>query len=212
MPVPMLWLLVPVFAVALWGWWRHGGSQAAWAKRVKYETSLQYTVWTQAEWYSEIVPGLWLGGLPLNEKHHLTELCQMGINTIISLTESFEKQRGWAWTPVDDSQWLTNGVQVTNVEAVDFEPLTEDNLAAAVTALREAMRRERRVYVHCKAGRGRSASVVIAYMMLEHGLSFAKAHDHVRLRRPSINVNAYQRAAVIEYVASMWTKERVYAQ
>lgn len=208
MPLSILWLLVPVLAAAVWSW----RSQSAWAKRVKYEASLQYTVWTQDEWYSEIVPNMWLGALPLNEQHHLVELGQLGITTVVSLVEAFEKQRGWAWTPVDDEQWLTHGVQVINVEAVDFEPLTQANLADAVTALRDAMQRERRVYVHCKAGRGRSASVVIAYLMLEHGLSFAKAHDHVRLRRPSINVNAYQRVAVIEYVSSMWAKERVYAQ
>ena len=57
-----------------------------------------------------------------------------------------------------------------------------------------------RVYVHCKAGRGRSASLVVAYLMLEHDWSLAKAFSVVRKSRPCIHFNRNQRAAVQRFV------------
>lgn len=192
-----------VVATAACVWWQQGGSQTPWTKRLKYEVSLQYTAQTQSQWYNMVLARLWLGALPLNEKGHLGALKQLGVETVVSVMEPFEKQRGWAWTPVDDAQWHEHDIQVVNVVAVDFEPLTHDALAAGVHALRKSLGANRTVYAHCKAGRGRSAAVVIAYLMLENGLSYGKAHDHVKRMRPEINVNAYQREAVRQYVASV---------
>lgn len=46
---------------------------------------------------------------------------------------------------------------------------------------------ERRVvYVHCKSGIGRSASVVAAYLMKHRRMSAQQAADHMRGLRPEI--------------------------
>jgi protein-tyrosine phosphatase len=46
-----------------------------------------------------------------------------------------------------------------------------------------------RVFVHCFAGVSRSATIVIAYLMKEHGLSFNSAIKFVKSKRPQINPN-----------------------
>ena len=45
------------------------------------------------------------------------------------------------------------------------------------------------VLVHCFAGVSRSASVVIAYLMRYHNMTYSQACAHVQDRRPWINPN-----------------------
>ena len=56
-----------------------------------------------------------------------------------------------------------------------------------------------KVVVHCLAGVSRSASVVIAYLVRERGMSLKKAHDHVIARRDVIRPNPGFWAALVEY-------------
>lgn len=45
------------------------------------------------------------------------------------------------------------------------------------------------VLVHCSAGVSRSVSIVVAYLMKEKNMSYIKAIDYVRKRRPVANPN-----------------------
>jgi protein-tyrosine phosphatase len=47
----------------------------------------------------------------------------------------------------------------------------------------------RNVLVHCLAGASRSASIVIAYVMARHRLSFQDSYFHVKHRRPRMSPN-----------------------
>ena len=44
--------------------------------------------------------------------------------------------------------------------------------------------------VHCFAGKSRSTSMVIAYLMVNQGMEYLTAFDLVREKRPSVNPNA----------------------
>lgn len=46
-----------------------------------------------------------------------------------------------------------------------------------------------KVFVHCYAGVSRSATIVIAYLMKEHNLSYNAAIKFVKSKRPFINPN-----------------------
>ena len=45
------------------------------------------------------------------------------------------------------------------------------------------------IYVHCRAGRSRSVSIVIAYLMWKFGWSLTDAYDYVKARRPVASPN-----------------------
>ncbi|CDW78924.1 protein-tyrosine phosphatase [Stylonychia lemnae] len=55
--------------------------------------------------------------------------------------------------------------------------------------IQDAVSKNGKVFVHCYAGVSRSATIVIAYLMLEHGLSFSAAIKLVKSKRPFINPN-----------------------
>lgn len=55
------------------------------------------------------------------------------------------------------------------------------------------------VYVHCKAGRTRSATLVGCYLMEENGWTPERAVEHMRERRPHILLHSKQWEALRIY-------------
>jgi len=59
------------------------------------------------------------------------------------------------------------------------------------------------VFVHCQHGVSRSATIVIAYTMWRHGLSYDEALDAVRNARPTINPNIGFACALLQWGAAV---------
>ena len=62
------------------------------------------------------------------------------------------------------------------------------HFAEAIAFIKEAMK-EGTVFVHCFAGRSRSATMTIAYLMKEHKMTFYEGMSFVRKRRSVIFPN-----------------------
>lgn len=168
----------------------------------RYEATLLYTrYWQRDSWWSAI-PGtkLILGALPLENLGHREALLRnASVRAVLSVVEDFETERGLFNEPVSRDAWHRAGVEVLAVRCEDFRPVPAAQLERAVAFLRELCTRYAAVYVHCKAGRGRSAAVVLAYMMRVQGKSFAEAYALVKSARPAINLNNAQRATLREF-------------
>lgn len=63
------------------------------------------------------------------------------------------------------------------------------NLPDALSFISFELEQGHTVLVHCYAGVSRSASVVIAYLMMARGMSLDQAYAHVKARRPIIHPN-----------------------
>ncbi|KAL3920934.1 MAG: hypothetical protein SGILL_003013 [Bacillariaceae sp.] len=101
-----------------------------------------------------------LGGAPIGFLGFPEKLKEeYNVNAVINLCEEY---RG----PV--KQWRKLGVEEMYLPTTDhFEPSQEDLLSALSFIKRhEAM--GNRVYVHCRAGHGRSGAVAFAWMMMQH--------------------------------------------
>ena len=57
-------------------------------------------------------------------------------------------------------------------------------------------------YVHCKAGRGRSTTLVLCYLIKQAGMTPEEAFAYVRSRRPQVLSNAYFTAANLKWSCS----------
>ena len=53
-------------------------------------------------------------------------------------------------------------------------------LPSAIAFIKEALKRGNGILVHCWAGRSRSASCIIAYLMSEEGMSYEEAYAFVK--------------------------------
>lgn len=173
------------------------------SKKLKYEASLAYTkFYGEDNWWTKIEPlKLYLGALPLTNQGHLDEIVKLGVTHVLSMVEDFEIEDGWFDTPVKGLDWEEHGIVTKQIKAVDFLPLKQEEIEEGVAYLDTLLEEGKMVYVHCKAGRGRSASIVIVYLMKHHGLSFDEAFAFVKEQRSQINLNNEQREAIFEYFA-----------
>lgn len=79
------------------------------------------------------------------------------------------------------------GLAQLALPTIDFDvPALAALLRGAAFIARHA-RAGRSVYVHCKAGRGRSTCVVLAFLVLFEGAAPRAAHDRIKKRRPHIS-------------------------
>lgn len=179
-------------------------------KKIKYETSLAYTQYTTQNWWSKIEPfNIYLGALPLKSEKHLEKIIDLGVSHVLCMVENFEMEDGWINQPVKISDWESNGIVVRHIQAADFLPLTKDEIEEGVEFLNQQLLDGHSVYVHCKAGRGRSATIVIVYLMKYHGYTFDEAFTIVKNQRPQINLNPQQKQAIFDYFTSANSDEQV---
>jgi protein-tyrosine phosphatase len=172
-------------------------------KKLKYEASLAYTKLNPSNaWWTKIAPfNIYLGALPLKNEGHLDDIVALGVTDVLSMVEDFELEDGWFNQPIKRADWEDNGIVVKHIQAIDFLPLKQEEIEEGVEYLNASLQEGRTVYVHCKAGRGRSASIVISYLMKYEGLSFDEAFAFVKEQRPHINLNQQQRQAIFDYFA-----------
>lgn len=59
-----------------------------------------------------------------------------------------------------------------------------------------------KTFIHCTAGRSRSVSCVIYYLMKKHNIDFKKAYSFVEKKRPTIDLNLgfYVQLEKVEFV------------
>jgi protein tyrosine phosphatase len=112
-------------------------------------------------WYDRIDNFVLLGALPL--KRHLKELVErQNVKGVISVNESYETR----FFTVSMKEWESHGVEHIhlNVGEYFFAP-SRLQIAAALDMIDRHKNMNQSVYVHCKAGRGRSASIVACYLI-----------------------------------------------
>jgi len=92
----------------------------------------------------------------------------------------------WEWGGAP-ALYAELGIRFLHVPTLDFEaPAWKDALRAA-DFIRDAVRGGGRVLCHCKAGKGRSVCLALAYLVLHEGLKPRAADAMMRAARPHIS-------------------------
>ena len=86
---------------------------------------------------------------------------------------------------------FNKGVKYLKLEAIDVADHDMTSVwEQAAEAIHMAKSNNEKVLVHCHAGRSRSASTIIYYLMKYEGKPFDVAFSYVKYYRPSINLNS----------------------
>jgi len=107
---------------------------------------------------------------------------QRGIEHIICCAEEYKYPPGFIILQHKTDQWYRVPIK-DNVA----DKLTEGYFKDAAAKLNEWVSNEMEVLVHCREGKSRSVSVVMAYYMIYKGWSFDMAYWHLKTRRAIIN-------------------------
>lgn len=143
---------------------------------------------------------LFLGALPLKaeygDRNDAHELQKLGIQAVLSIVEKFENHSlGNFISPIVAAEWDNLGIKQLQLTSPDFQTISYETLQSGVEFIRWNIDNGRSVYVHCKAGRGRSTLVLMGYL-IKHQIPFKDSKtsavqdvvNHVKDRRPQITV------------------------
>ncbi|XP_053677851.1 phosphatidylglycerophosphatase and protein-tyrosine phosphatase 1 [Anopheles nili] len=176
--------------------------------RITFYPSLFYNVMmekiTSRNWYDRIDENVILGALPFRSMAQ--EMVQKeNIKAVVSMNEDYEL---WAFSN-NKARWAKLGVEFLQLETTDiFESPCQEKLwkgvnfmnrflpandkMTALSVADEPSPESGTVYVHCKAGRTRSATLVGCYLIMKNGWSPEQAVEHMRQCRPHILLRSKQ--------------------
>mmetsp|Transcript_64425 Transcript_64425/g.119820 ORF Transcript_64425/g.119820 Transcript_64425/m.119820 type:complete len:374 (+) Transcript_64425:131-1252(+) len=126
--------------------------------------------------WDHIEQHLILGALP-RWPCHLEELKRNGVGAVLSLNEQWEMAMSPTCIQADC------GMDHRQLPTPDFFPPRQKDLVEAVAFISKHINAGTGVYVHCNAGKGRSACCVICYLIYAHGWTAHQAYDYVKERR-----------------------------
>ncbi len=131
---------------------------------------------------------LFLGAIPnaLTDAEMLQK--ELGENgTVISVNESWERLPGGVLVPFTKESYKKLGINYVTEDALDHITLGADQLNRLADQINDAMEKGN-TYVHCKAGVGRSATAVAAYLIKYHGKTIEEACSLLNQQRPQVTV------------------------
>lgn len=181
-------------------------------KRLVYEISLLYSflqnkINSNWNWYDEIIPGtegkgsITLGAIPLKTLNHHIELKNYAFLSVVE-----EEEMRWSTfdplTP-EDRELLSPGNH-KHISTEDFKPVACEDLFDGAMWIMEQVNEGKDVYIHCKAGRSRSAAVLMCYLLLAEVIEVTDnkeqdieaAFTYIKNKRSQANVGPEKREEI----------------
>ncbi|GMH03353.1 hypothetical protein Nepgr_005192 [Nepenthes gracilis] len=164
--------------------------------RILFYPTLLYNVvrnkiQSEFRWWDQVDQFLLLGAVPFSKD--VPRLKQLGVGGVITLSEPFE-------TLVPPSLYQAYGIDHLVIPTRDYQyaPSLID-IDTALDFIHRNASSGRTTYVHCKAGRGRSPTIVICYLVKYKHMTPAAALELIRSKRPRVLLHPSQEKAVQEY-------------
>jgi len=140
-------------------------------------------------WWDEIDPCVILGARPL--RSDIPVLAKsLRVSAVVNMCEEFPG-------PVD--LYREFGIEQLWLPTTDFHVPRLEDVERGVEFIQKHASKNERVYVHCKAGRARSATVVICWLVKYRGLTLPEAQRRLIDRRPHVNSRLLDRQVVKEF-------------
>ncbi len=143
-------------------------------------------------WWDQIDPLLFVGARPFQSD--VPRLYDLGVRAVVNTCEEYAG-------PV--KTYSDYGITQLHLPTVDFTSPSLDDVKAAVAFIAEKHKQENAVYVHCKAGRGRSATIALCWLMQAHKCNPADAFRRLQGRRRQVSRNLATRRVVQQFWESV---------
>lgn len=152
--------------------------------------------WFEHFGFAEVGDGLVMGAYP-QDSDDVAALVAAGVTRVFNLVQDLEYDPGAR--DACSAALAEAGIEEQRVELVDFGSLTPEQIETSAQAVLAWLQQGERVYVHCRAGWQRSATVVAALVSLREGVQPHEALEILRARKPTANPLAHQRADLFDW-------------
>ncbi|OMO69558.1 hypothetical protein CCACVL1_19411 [Corchorus capsularis] len=146
---------------------------------------------SEFRWWDRVDQFILLGAVPFPTD--VPRLKELGVSGVVTLNEPYE-------TLVPTSLYYAHNIDHLVIPTRDylFAPSFAD-ICLAVDFIHENASLGKTTYVHCKAGRGRSTTIVLCYLVEHRHMTPDAAYEYVRSIRPRVLLASAQRQAVEDY-------------
>lgn len=188
--------------------------------------------WNKADypWWASVVDDVAIGGIPMRNCGHVEDLLAWAQKkspktgtgrtlAVLSLICAHEEGSiPIVGAPMQEKDFLERKIERTVVPARDWRGLSRDQFKEALKILKQNKVDGKATLVHCKAGLGRSPSVVIAHLVMQDEMNmsignlnsattreqasevFKTYHDRLKKQWPNIKMNDGQCNATVDFM------------
>lgn len=148
---------------------------------------ISYQLIHRLNWWDVIEPGIILGSVPFSAD--VKRLHALGVRSVVNTCEEFNG-------PI--SEYENFGIDQLRIPIIDFSEPSRNQIRAGVEYINRK-RAKGSVYVHCKSGRGRSATILLCWLIQTRNLSPEAAQQRLQARRRQVLPNLFSRKSVCQY-------------
>ncbi|XP_048527979.1 phosphatidylglycerophosphate phosphatase PTPMT1-like [Triticum urartu] len=150
---------------------------------------------TEFNWWDRIDKDIWIGAVPFPS--HVPRLKELGITGVVTLTEPFE-------TLVPKCAYELHGMDHLEIPTTDYVYApSKEKIDKALDFIHKNATEGGSTLVHCKAGRARSATIVLCYLIKYKKMTPEAALARAKSVRTRVKLAAAQWQAVKEFNSSL---------
>lgn len=139
-------------------------------------------------WWDSIDDHVIVGALPF--RRDVTQLVQLGVTGVVNTCQEYAGPA---------REYSSSRIEQLWIPTIDFTHPTLEHVERAVEFIQQHADQGGKVYVHCKAGRARSGTVVVCWLIHSEGIDRDAAQLRLLQKRPHSNPRIAQRPVVIEF-------------
>jgi len=143
-------------------------------------------------WWDLVDTLLYVGARPF--KSDVRRLHDLGVRAVVNTCEEYSG-------PLD--KYAESGITQLHIPTVDFTSPSLEDVRAGVDFIENHYNQGHAVYVHCKAGRGRSATIALCWLMYTHKICPKDALNRLIEKRKQVLKHLDQRPVVQEFWSSI---------
>ena len=163
---------------------------------------------TPRTWWNRIDSKVVLGALPFRGEHAKNMVEKENVKGVVSMNEDYEL----AFFSNQKPEWNAIGVDFLQLPTTDiFEAPSQEKLHDGVKFITSICDKnpQSSIYVHCKAGRTRSATLVGCYLIEKYGMTPEEAVSLMVQKRPHVLLRSKQWEALRQFHKTLDAKQRI---
>ncbi|XP_071842348.1 phosphatidylglycerophosphatase and protein-tyrosine phosphatase 1-like isoform X1 [Apostichopus japonicus] len=145
-------------------------------------------------WYDRMDENIIVGAMPF--KSDVEKLMKdENVKAVISLCEGHEHKRFVA----RKEDWDNAGVDYLSLPTVDYSSPSMENIDTGIEFMKKHAEQDSTVYVHCKAGRTRSVTLVGCYLIQKRKWTPSNSKNFLEDKRPHVVLQDLHFRAMYRY-------------
>jgi len=170
--------------------------------------------------YNEIISipdkgTLYLGALPNRLRlEGETLVNKEKVSSVLSVNEPWERLPYGLSLPYSRSDWEELDVHYAELDVKDHSLLGDEDLNKAAKFIHDELEAGRSVFVHCRAGIGRSGMAIAAYLVKYRGMTVDEAANQIKSQRPNATIqkklerlDGYRESLGLPTISNIYSKE-----